>query len=80
MATCVDVSVNDVLKATTTPIDQCTSYILMDSTTYRGWAPFDPAALDPVVAIEAFGAGWIVFAIPIVVSWCVKMLLKSILL
>lgn len=77
MATCIDVDlITGELTANTTPIDSCASYVLMDASTYQTWAPFDPAALNPVTAIEAFGAGFVIFGIPLAVVFGVKTILS----
>jgi len=72
MATCVTVDVNNFLLSDPTPIDSCVSYILMDASTYKAWAPFDPSALSPVTAIEAFGAGFVVMGIPMAAVYAVR--------
>ena len=34
--------------------------------------PFDPATIDPVVASEAFGAGFVLIATCLVIAWPIR--------
>ncbi len=73
-ALCVQVDVNHFVVSTTTPIDQCTSYVLLESSEWGGSSVWAIPSAGDVAAIWGFA-----FSLPVIVflmAWSLGVVLK----
>lgn len=73
-ALCVKVDANGFVVSTITPVDQCTSYVLLDSSEWGGSSVWAIPPVGNVAAIWGFA-----FSVPVIVflmAWSLGVILK----